>query len=226
MGACPLFFRITQINNPAGCYHSEVTGRIVFAMNAIQDKRARILAAGTEVMLLKGYNGTGVQEITQNAGVPKGSFYHYFESKEDFAIQALHYYYLPRLERFANALQADDASPRERILRFYRDLVGYFANQHEPTHQCFIGSLCHEKAGDSQPIGYAASAILNRSSELLANCLVEARDAGELPADQDPHALGAFIGAAWEGALLRMKVDRQIGPLRVFISQLERLLRP
>ena len=68
-------------------------------MNTIQDKRARILAAGTEAMLLKGYNGTGVQEITQGAGVPKGSFYHYFESKEDFAIQALHFYYSPRLER-------------------------------------------------------------------------------------------------------------------------------
>lgn len=195
-------------------------------MNTIQDKRARILAAGTEVMLLKGYNGTGVQEITQNAGVPKGSFYHYFESKEDFAIQALHYYYLPRLERFANALKAADVSPRERILRFYRDLVGYFANQPEPTHQCFIGSLCHEKADESQPIGYAASAILQRSSALLADCLEEARAAGEIPADQDAQALGAFIGAAWEGALLRMKVEREIAPLRVFISQLERLLRP
>ncbi|MFN3581903.1 MAG: TetR/AcrR family transcriptional regulator, partial [Pseudomonas sp.] len=161
-------------------------------MNAIQDKRARILAAGTEVMLLKGYNGTGVQEITQGAGVPKGSFYHYFESKEDFAIQALHYYYTPRLERFAAALQANDASPRERILRFYRDLVGYFANQPEPTHQCFIGSLCHEKADESQPIGYAASAILNRSSQLLADCLEQAREAGELATDQDPEALGAF----------------------------------
>ncbi len=203
-----------------------MTGRIVIGMNAIQDKRARILAAGTEVMLLKGYNGTGVQEITQSAGVPKGSFYHYFESKEDFAIQALHYYYTPRLERFAAALQAEDASPRERVLRFYRDLVGYFANQIEPSHQCFIGSLCHEKAGDSQPIGYAASAILNRSSQVLADCLAQARDAGELPADQDPQALGTFIGAAWEGALLRMKVDRQIAPLRVFIDQLERLLRP
>lgn len=203
-----------------------MTDRIVIGMNAIQDKRARILAAGTEVMLLKGYNGTGVQEITQSAGVPKGSFYHYFESKEDFAIQALHYYYTPRLERFAAALQAEDTSPRERVLRFYRDLVGYFANQVEPSHQCFIGSLCHEKAGDSQPIGYAASAILNRSSQLLADCLAQARDAGELSADQDPQALGTFIGAAWEGALLRMKVDRQIAPLRVFIDQLERLLQP
>ena len=195
-------------------------------MNTIQDKRARILAAGTEAMLLKGYNGTGVQEITQGAGVPKGSFYHYFESKEDFAIQALHFYYTPRLERFAQALSAPNVAPRERILRFYRDLLGYFANQQEPTHQCFIGSLCHEKADESQPIGYAASAILKRSSAVLADCLKAAQEQGEVAADQDPLELATFIGAAWEGALLRMKVDRQIGPLHTFITQLERLLRP
>jgi len=195
-------------------------------MNIIQDKRARILAAGTEAMLLKGYSGTGVQEITQGAGVPKGSFYHYFESKEDFAIQALHFYYTPRLERFAQALGVSELSPRERILRFYRDLVGYFANQQEPTHQCFIGSLCHEMADESQPIGYAASAILNRSSAVLAECLQAARERGEIAADQNPTELAAFIGAAWEGALLRMKVDRQVGPLRTFITQLERMLQP
>ena len=84
-------------------YQVKLTGRIVLGMNTIQDKRARILASGTSVMLRKGYNGTGVQEITKGAGVPKGSFYHYFESKEDFAIQALHYYYTPRIERFADA---------------------------------------------------------------------------------------------------------------------------
>ena len=194
-------------------------------MNTIQDKRARILAAGTSVMLRKGYNGTGVQEITQGASVPKGSFYHYFESKEDFAIQALHYYYTPRIERFAAALNTPELSPRERILRCYRDLIGYFANQEQPLHQCFIGSLCHEKADESQPIGFAAAAILQSSSRVLAECLEQAREAGEIPQDQDPAALASFIVAAWEGALLRMKTDRQIGPLRVFIDQLERLLK-
>ncbi len=207
-------------------YQVKLTGRIVLGMNTIQDKRARILASGTSVMLRKGYNGTGVQEITKGAGVPKGSFYHYFESKEDFAIQALHYYYTPRIERFADALSVPELSPRERVLRCYRDLVGYFANQEQPSHQCFIGSLCHEMAEESQPIGYAASAILQRSNQVLADCLAEAQSAGEIAADQNPAELAGFISAAWEGALLRMKADRQIGPLRVFIQQLERLLQP
>ena len=67
---------------------------------------------------------------------------------------------------------------------------------------------------------------LKRSSGLLADCLKEAREQGEIAADQEPVELATFIGAAWEGALLRMKVDRQVEPLRTFITQLERLLRP
>ena len=68
-------------------------------MNANQrlDKRDLILAKGAEVMTRRGYHGAGVQEIVQAAGVPKGSFYHYFSSKEDFAVQALHQVYGPRL---------------------------------------------------------------------------------------------------------------------------------
>lgn len=176
-------------------------------------------------MLRKGYNGTGVQEITQCAGVPKGSFYHYFESKEDFAIQALHYYYGPKIDRFSAALKTSDVSPGERVLRYYQGLVDYFVRQTQPSHQCFIGSLCHEMADESQPIGYAASVILHRSTQVLAECLREAHVAGELSTEQDPVALAGFISAAWEGALLRMKVDRQIDPLYGFIQQLERLLQ-
>ena len=57
-------------------------------MNRRADKHEQILEAGLEVMFLNGYNGTGVKDIVEAAGIPKGSFYNYFESKEDFALQA------------------------------------------------------------------------------------------------------------------------------------------
>ena len=53
------------------------------------DKRDLILAQGAHLMTRRGYHGTGVLDIVQAAGIPKGSFYHYFASKEDFAVQAL-----------------------------------------------------------------------------------------------------------------------------------------
>jgi len=199
---------------------------VVMSNQARNDKRDLILAKGAQVMTRRGYHGTGVLEIVQAAGIPKGSFYHYFASKEDFALQALEYLYQPRLERYQAALLQSPHSPRTRILDYYGDVVAHFSRQASPEYHCFIGSLSFEMAELSQPIGQQVEAILVRSVELLANCLGQARAAGELDADTDCLALAEFIGNAWEGALLRMKVGRNVAPLNIFLNQLERLLTP
>jgi len=193
---------------------------------ARNDKRDLILAKGAQVMTRRGYHGTGVLEIVQAAGIPKGSFYHYFASKEDFALQALEHLYLPRLERYQAALLESPLSPRARILGYYADLIAYFARQECPEYHCFIGSLSFEMAELSQPIGQQVEAILLRSVRVLADCLEQACAASELDADTDCLALAEFIGNAWEGALLRMKVGRSVTPLKIFLTQLERLLTP
>lgn len=188
------------------------------------DKRELILAKGAQVMTRRGYHGTGVLEIVQAAGIPKGSFYHYFSSKEDFALQALDHLYTPRLERYQAALANAALSPRERIIDYYAELVAHFARQECPEYHCFIGSLSFEMAELSQPIGRQVEVILLRSVEVLATCLEQALIEGEIAADIDCQALAEFIGNAWEGALLRMKVGRSVVPLSVFRTQLERLL--
>ncbi len=193
---------------------------------ARNDKRDLILAKGAQVMTRRGYHGTGVLEIVQAAGIPKGSFYHYFASKEDFALQALEHLYLPRLERYQAALLESPLSPRARILGYYADLIAHFARQECPEYHCFIGSLSFEMAELSQPIGQQVEAILLRSVRVLADCLEQACVASELDADTDCLALAEFIGNAWEGALLRMKVGRSVTPLKIFLTQLERLLTP
>src|SRR5690606_26170414 len=110
------------------------------------DKRDLILARGSEVMTRRGYHGTGVMEIVQAAGIPKGSFYHYFASKEDFALQALEFVYGPRLARYAEALGNTALSPRARILSYYRELQQHFSRQEKAQYHCFIGSLSFEMA--------------------------------------------------------------------------------
>ncbi|MCR3771413.1 TetR/AcrR family transcriptional regulator, partial [Pseudomonas aeruginosa] len=115
------------------------------------DKRELILAKGSEVMTRRGYHGTGVLEIVQAARIPKGSFYHYFDSKEAFAQQALEHVYAPRLARYAQALGDSRFSPRERVLRYYGELLEHFARQEKPEYHCFIGSLSFEMAELSPP---------------------------------------------------------------------------
>ncbi|MBA1187039.1 TetR/AcrR family transcriptional regulator [Stutzerimonas nitrititolerans] len=190
------------------------------------DKRDLILARGAQAMARRGYHGTGVQEIVQAAGIPKGSFYHYFASKEDFALQALDYLYAPRLARYQAALSNARLQPRQRILDYYAELIAHFARQERPEYHCFIGSLSFEMSELCRPIGQQVEAILLRSVEVLAACLEQAREQGEIRAETDCLALAEFIGNAWEGALLRMKVGSSVAPLKIFLRQLEHLLVP
>lgn len=189
------------------------------------DKRQLILNKGSEVMARHGYHGTGVQDIVQAAGIPKGSFYHYFASKEDFAIEALAALYQPRLDRYASALSNEQLSPRQRVLTYYQELIAHFARQERLEFHCFIGSLSFEMAKLSQPIGQAVNAIQQRSVELLSDCLEQAQGAEELAAEVDCRALAEFIANAWEGALMRMKVTASVAPLQIFLDQLAQLLR-
>ncbi|KAF1054044.1 MAG: HTH-type transcriptional repressor NemR [Stenotrophomonas maltophilia] len=194
------------------------------------DKRELILAKGSQAMTRCGYHGTGVQEIVQAAGIPKGSFYHYFASKEDFALQALDYLYAPRLRRYAEALGNPALNPRARILGYYRDLLAHFSQKQSLEYHCFIGSLSFEMAELSPGITAQVDAILRESIDILHGTLRQAQALGELSADEDCANLAEFIGNAWQGVLARLKVAgsgpaRALQPMEAFIARLERLLQ-
>jgi len=188
------------------------------------DKRDLILAKGAQVMTRRGYHGTGVQEIVQAAGIPKGSFYHYFASKEDFALQALEFTYQPRLQRYAEALDNPALSPRARILGYYRELLQHFSQQERLEYHCFIGSLSFEMNELLPAIGQQVEAILQESALILQRCLEQAQAAGELPAEEDCANLAAFIANAWQGVLTRLKIGSQTRPVEEFVKRLEQLL--
>ncbi|MCP1602468.1 TetR/AcrR family transcriptional regulator [Pseudomonas citronellolis] len=188
------------------------------------DKRDLILAKGSAVMTRCGYHGTGVQDIVQAAGIPKGSFYHYFESKEDFALQALEHIYGSRLQRYAEALGNPALGPRARILGYYAELLAHFTRQEKAEYHCFIGSLSFEMAELSPAIGAQVDAILQRGADILRDCLAEAQRAGELAADEDCENLANFIANAWQGVLGRLKASGSLQPMEAFIARLERVL--
>ena len=189
------------------------------------ETRELLVRAGLEVLTEKGFAATGIDEVLKRVGVPKGSFYHYFDSKEAFAQQALEHVYAPRLARYAQALGDSRFSPRERVLRYYGELLEHFARQEKPEYHCFIGSLSFEMAELSPAIGAQVDAILQRSADILQACLEEAQRAGELPEDEDCANLAGFIANAWQGVLTRLKVGAGARPLFDFMTRLQRLLR-
>ncbi|NOX43881.1 MAG: TetR family transcriptional regulator [Gammaproteobacteria bacterium] len=186
-----------------------------------EDKKDRILDAGIKVMYLNGYNGTGVKDIVNAAGIPKGSFYNYFDSKEAFALAALDAMFVDTSSN--NFLQSKDLPPLER-------LTGFFESGAEKAKQggyllgCFIGNLTQEMADVSEPIRLKLDLLLCRLTALIEDCLQEAQERGDIPKDRDIKKLAQFIFNAWEGTLLRMKAAKNCNAFDSFLHELPMLL--
>jgi TetR/AcrR family transcriptional repressor of nem operon len=188
-------------------------------------KRASIIEAGTELMLRKGYHGTGIQQIVDAAGVPKGSFYSYFKSKEDFVLAAMEHTSRDHILGFEVALNASSRSPRQRIIDQYSAMAAAYDASRSYTTGCFVGNLCQELADTNTVVAEKAEYLFRIYTTALALCIRSAQDAGEVSMDADPDRLAEAIFNSWEGAILRMKSCRSIQPLNAFLDMLAALLK-
>jgi TetR/AcrR family transcriptional regulator, transcriptional repressor for nem operon len=164
--------------------------------------RKRLLAAGLDLIHLRGFAASGVKDITDAAGVPKGSFYAYFPSKEAFASAILDAYWVD-IETRLEPILGGDGSMQERITRFFHAL----ANEHEAGNfllGCLIGNLSLELSSSSEPIRTQLIDILERWGNALAECL----RSGDLREGLDADDVASRLIEAWEGAALRGKMIR------------------
>ena len=188
------------------------------------EKKEQILQAGLKVLYLQGYNGTGVKDVVDAAGIPKGSFYNYFESKEDFALEALETVCESSCEKAEALLKATNLPPLERLQRFYAEQVKAIrGNGYQ--RGCLMGNLCQEMADVNEPIRHKVSQVLERMTGVIEACLREAQEKGELAPGRDTKKLAEFIFNAWEGTLTRMKGDKNDTALRIFLDMLPVLLK-
>lgn len=175
--------------------------------------RDHLLSTGLRLLHARGFHASGVQDITDAAQVPKGSFYTHFDSKERFGAEVLGRYWEDRASRATAMLGDETRSPMER-------LRAYFEAKTQTTGPfdkgCMIGNFSAELAGESRLVRDRLSAVFAAWTRLLANCIREAQAAGELRADLDPDTIGAFLIDAFEGAVLRTKVDRDPTALQRF----------
>ncbi len=192
-------------------------------MSGRDDKKLNILQKGLEIMYEKGYNATGIQEIVDSAGIPKGSFYNYFESKEDFALQLIKYYSDNNHTMLLGILEDQKLSPIQRIKKLYSMLAKYFT-QKDFRMGCFNLNLCQEMADVNEKISHSLKNSLEHLKEPLTQCLKEAQETGEINPSQDIEILSEFIYNSWGGAILRMKASRNADPLNAFLNILDHLL--
>lgn len=170
-----------------------------------------LLTAGLSMLLQRGYNDLGVQALLDATGTPKGSFYHHFDSKQDFALQVVDRYMEEVHAGLDACLGAPGLSPLQRVRGFFeatRDSYGQ-----DGYLGCMLGGLGQELAGVSDVFRTRIDGCLAIIAERIATCLDEAKAVGELDAEADPEALAQLLVNCWEGAALRCRLRRSPAPL-------------
>ncbi len=179
-------------------------------MDKKQKKRNEIIEKSIHVIYMTGYHGAGIQDLVNAAGIPKGSFYNYFNSKEDYAIQALHYFHQHLKENMLCILKDSSQPPKERVKRFFHANVARLEELHFQMG-CLLGNMSQEMGDINEPIAHTVDAILKEIVGEIAECL-ERENTG-----LDCHAMAEFLVNSFQGAMLRMKSSRSRHPLDVFL---------
>lgn len=177
--------------------------------------RDRILQAGLKVMYRDGYVGAGVRDIVAEALAPQGSFTNHFRSKEEFAREVLDLYFDHTKRLVAEALEDRGLKPRERLKRYLDIITGRLAGA-EFSRGCLIGDFSLEAAPHSELIRARLAEIFAEWRAPFAACIAEGQGAGEIAATFAPEDLADFLLSSWEGAIMRMKVERNAEPLERF----------
>ena len=195
-------------------------------------KRLHILETGSDLVLHKGFVGVGLQEILKNCGIPKGSFYHYFESKEAFGCELVKHYvdnYQLRLnELWADKTPSTDSATQQSA---YAKLINYFSLWiNDPLTSCGWAETCLvvKLAAEVSDLSDDMRVIMAQGAENLVNNIVELIQAGKI--DQSISIQGdAFINAQviyqmWLGAALLSKLQKDKAPLHHALDATQRML--
>src|SRR5436190_10407341 len=177
--------------------------------------RDQILRAGLPVMFRCGYHAASVRDICTAAGAPQGSFTNHFRSKEAFAVQVLDRYFDYLQELVAQALKDETLTPRQRLKR-YLDIISSKLERDGWRIGCLIGDLSLEASSHSKRLRKRLDAIFKKWRTPFASCIAAAQSAGEVDSQFNATELAEFLLASWEGAILRMKVERSPAALERF----------
>ena len=177
--------------------------------------RDQILRAGLPVLFRSGYHAASVRDICAAAGAPQGSFTNHFRSKEAFAVEVLNRYFDYLKDMVAAALTDETLTPRQRLRR-YLDVITEKLERDRWMIGCLIGDFSLQVSSHSRLLRKRLDSIFREWRTLFASCIAAAQAAGEVDSRFDATELAEFLLASWEGAVLRMKVERSPAALERF----------
>lgn len=173
--------------------------------------KERLLDTGLNMLLRHGYNDLGIQVVLKETGVPKGSFYHHFASKEDFALQVIDRYMDEVHVGLDLSLGDHSLPPLDRVRKFFE--LSRDKYREEGYLGCMLGGLGQELSGVNPVFQKAIEKCFAIIAGRIAACMEEAQAKGDLPPGADPRHMADLLVNCWEGAALRSRLRRDPAPL-------------
>jgi TetR/AcrR family transcriptional repressor of nem operon len=187
------------------------------------DVRANIIATGQRIMAGKGYSAVGLNEILATAGVPKGSFYHYFGSKDAFGEALLEAYFEDYLAEIDRTMQQPGLNMAQRLMNYWQ-LWQQSQSFEDCQGKCLAVKLGAEVSDLSEPM----RRVMDRGTAGIVSRLAAAIEAGvaegSLTVDGDPTSVAQSLYQLWLGASVMVKIVRNTQPFDTALKSTRQIL--
>ncbi|MEQ9405575.1 MAG: TetR family transcriptional regulator C-terminal domain-containing protein [Cyclobacteriaceae bacterium] len=174
------------------------------------NKREHLIETGQNQILTHGYDLSSIKNITAAAGLPKGSFYHYFESKEKFALEAM--------DQFVNAFEEQLPDKQDNLLTISK-LIDARINaivKINYARECYMSIMSHASTNEDEGFRHSVVNALERSTRTINSLLAKLMKKGLISSDYDLKELQEFVDFSWRGARLKAKLLKSEQPLVIF----------
>lgn len=182
-----------------------------------RDVRTALLEVGMDMMFEKGYTNTGIQEILSALNVPKGSFYHYFDSKENYTVEIIRHFDQSYSANLMRILRNPKETPWQRLRTYCHANLAHFEAQ-QWRRGCLIGNLSQEMSDQSEVLRKELCTVMFKWRDMFCACIEEGQKSGEITKVKPASALAELFLSAWSGAVMRAKTSKASEPLETFID--------
>ena len=208
-----LFLILNPLNkhNILLAFKDDWSDNIRMAQKKLQHHQ-QLLDKGVELFMAKGYHGTGLKEILEAVNIPKGSFYHYYPSKEAFAAEVTLHYIRPFILQLQQHLQENPNNALASLQSYFDSLIKALA-ANDFQNGCLLGNFMGEMGDSSDLCRKALAEAVADYRDCLQQGLLIAQQQGTVRQDLNTVVMADLLVNLWQGALLRMKIERSIQPL-------------
>jgi TetR/AcrR family transcriptional repressor of nem operon len=180
-----------------------------------EQTREALIEAGIEHLSVHGYHGTGIKQILDEVNVPKGSFYNFFASKEAFVAELIGHYSQDLLNQLAVFMTGvgKDLTPIEQLRAIYLYSLERYAS-HGFKKSCLVGSMASEISSESEMCRIELERSMKQWLSFFSGIFEQGQKQGLVRDDMSPSDIAGLYWAAWEGALIKMKMSADTQPVK------------